>query len=194
GAAEMQSFPRVDDRVDADKLGAALDKVAFYLLLLRAVILRLGGDPERLVSDRALLVTPKNVGLSPVLSEQHVTARIVRAQRLLDNIPHAADVAASVPAGLSFGPVADQTMEEARRLDARRDLAARVGPCYPPNCLSTCGNARFCRERAARDGSPSVTGRVALRLLPGVPTLNRAEELSRGADPAAAEAPAAGLL
>ncbi|HKB40643.1 MAG TPA: hypothetical protein VKD72_29730, partial [Gemmataceae bacterium] len=85
--AEVKSFPRVDDKVDPDKLGAALDQVAFYILLLRAVILRLGGDPERLVSDRAILITPKNVGLSPVLSEQPVAPRIIRARRLLDNIP-----------------------------------------------------------------------------------------------------------
>ena len=192
--AEVKSFPKVDDRVDADKFGAALDQVAIYIHLLRAVVLRLGGDPERFVSDRALLITPRNVGMTPTLSQQRVANRISRVGKLLDSIPRAADVAASVPADLSFGPVIDRTADEARRLDVLHDVADRVGTCYTENCLSSCGNARFCRERAFRDGSPTVAGRVTLRLLPGVPTLGRAEELSHGAASAAEEAPAAALL
>ena len=41
------------------------------------------GDPTRLVSDRALLITPKNVGMTPTLSEQRVEARIRRVRKLL---------------------------------------------------------------------------------------------------------------
>src|SRR5262249_47168685 len=158
--------PKVDDKVDPDKLGAALDQVAFYILLLREAILRLGGDPEQLVSDRALLITPRNVGLSPVLSEQAVAPRLLRAPRLLDTTPRAAAPAASAPAGLSFGPVANTDAEEPRRLDVLHDLADRVGTAYGPSCLSTCGNARFCRERAFQAGSPCVSGPATLRLLP----------------------------
>jgi hypothetical protein len=192
--AEVKSFPKVDDRVDPDKLGAALDQVAVYILLTRDEVLRQGGDPERLVSDRALLITPRNVGLTPTLSEQRVEARVRRARRLLDQIPRAADVAASVPAGVSFGTVADTGVEERRRLDLLHDLADRVGTAYQPGCLATCGNARFCRARAFRDGSPCLAGTTALRLLPGVASLGRAEELTRGARPAGEEAPAAALL
>jgi hypothetical protein len=192
--AEVKSFPKVDDRVDPDKLGAALDQVAIYILLTRDEIVRQGGDPEGLVSDRALLITPRNVGLTPTLSEQHVGARVRRARRLLDQIPRAADVAASVPGGVSFGAVADTRADERRRLDLLHDLADRVGTAYEPSCLATCGNARFCRARAFRDGSPCLAGTTALRLLPGVATLGRAEELTHGARPAGEEAPAAALL
>jgi hypothetical protein len=192
--AEVKSFPKVDDRVDPDKLGAALDQVAIYILLTREEVLRQGGDPERLVSDRALLITPRNVGLTPTLSEQRVEARVRRAQRLLDKIPRVEDVAASAPSRVSFGPVADSQADERRRLDLLHDLADRVGTAYEPNCLASCGNARFCRARAFRDGSPCLVGTTALRLLPGVSTLGRAEELTRGAAPTAEEAPAAALL
>jgi hypothetical protein len=192
-AAEVKSFPKVDDRVDPDKLGAALDQVAFYILLTRDEVLHLGGDPERLVSDRALLITPRNVGLTPTLSEQRVDARVRRAQVLLDAIPRAADVAAA-PAGASFGPVADTSADPRRRLELLHELADRVGTAYEPGCLSTCGNARFCRARAFRDGSPCLAGAATLRLLPGVASLGRAEALTRGAAPAPAEAPAAALL
>jgi hypothetical protein len=193
-AAEVKSFPKVDERVDPDKLGAALDQVAIYILLTRNAVLRLGGDPERLVSDRALLVTPKNVGMTPTLSEQRVTRRIERSRKLLESIPDPGDVVASVPRGLSFGPVADTAAGERVRLDVLNDLADRVGTCYEPSCLSTCGNAKFCRERAFRAGTVTVAGTGAARLLPDVISLNRAEELTRGAPPSPAEAPAAALL
>jgi hypothetical protein len=192
--AEVKSFPQVDGRVDPDKLGAALDQVALYIYLARLEVARLGGYPERLVSDRALLITSLNVGLRPALSEQRVEARVRRVQRLLESIPRAADVAASAPAGLTFAPVADRTAEEPRRLGALNVLADKVGTAYQPGCLARCGNARFCRDRAVRAGSPCVAGTTALRLLPGVRTLHRAEELTRGAAPVAEEAPVAALL
>lgn len=192
--AEVKSFPKVDDRVDPEKLGAALDQAAVYIHLTREEVLRQGGDPERLVSDRAFLITPKNVGLTPTLSEQRVEARIRRVRKLLDTIPAAADVTASAPPGVSFGPIATKTAEEALRIDALHDLADRVGTAYEPSCLSTCGNARFCRARAFRDGSPCLSGTTTLRLLPGVATLGRAEELTRGARPAQEETAAAALL
>jgi hypothetical protein len=80
------------------------------------------------------------------------------------------------------------------RLDVLHDVADRVGTCYEPACLSSCGGARFCRERAFRAGTPNVAGSKAVRSLPGIATLDRADELSRGAAPARAEAPAAALL
>jgi hypothetical protein len=193
-AAEVKSFPKVDERVDPDKLGAALDQVAIYILLAREAVLTLGGDPERLVSDRALLITPKNVGMRPTLSEQRVTRRIARNRKLLQSIPDPADVVVSVPRGLSFGRVADTTSAERVRLHVLNELADRVGTCYEPSCLSTCGNAKFCRERAFRVGAPTVAGKGAAHLLPEILSLDRAEELTRGAAPSTAEGPAAALL
>jgi hypothetical protein len=192
--AEVKSFPKVDERVDPDKLAAALDQVAIYILFTREEVARLGFDSERYVSDRALLITPRNVGLTPTLSEQRVESRVRRARRLLDAVPRAADVAAAAPAGASLGPIADTRANEARRIDLLHDLADRVGTAYEPSCLSNCGNARFCRTRAFRDGSPCLSGTGALRLLPGVLTLGRAEELTRGGAPTLGEEATAELL
>src|SRR5262249_35303267 len=80
------------------------------------------------------------------------------------------------------------------RLAALHVLADEVGTCYAPGCLSSCGNARFCRDRAIQAASPSLWGSSAGRLLPGVADLRRAEQLSRGATPAPEERPAAALL
>lgn len=192
--AEVKSFPKVDDRVDPDQLGSALDQSAVYVLLTREAVAALGGDPEKLVSDRVMLITPRNVGLTPTLSEQRVTARVTRIRRVFAAVPSAADVAAATPADISFGPVADDKAGEQRRLATLHDIADRVGTAYTPGCLTTCGNARFCRARAVAAGSPCVSGTPAVRLLPEVLTLGRAESLTRGAAPTTAEAPAAALL
>jgi hypothetical protein len=192
--AEVKSFPKVDGRVDAEKLGAALDQVAIYILLARAEVERLGGDPAQLVSDHALLITPMNVGMTPTLSVQRVANRMARIEKLLASVSRVEDVAASVPAGLSFGPAADSNADEDKRLDSLSSVADRVGTAYKPACLTSCGNAMFCRERAFRQGLPCVAGTSAVRLLPGVSSLNRAEELTRGATPAPGEEPAADQL
>jgi hypothetical protein len=191
--AEVKSFPRVDDRVDPDKLGAALDQAAAYIHSARRVVADLGGDPAR-ISDRALIVTPNNVGMRPVLGELPVGRRIDRIAGLLETLPPAATVVAAAPAELSFGPAADSTRPEDERLAALHALADAVGTTYRPTCQGTCGNARFCRSRAAAVGSPCLAGMAAARLLPGVATLARADALSRGAAPAPAEGPAAALL
>jgi hypothetical protein len=192
--AEVKSFPKVDGRVDPEKLGDALDQVAVYALLARREVDRLGEDGERLVSDLALLITPRDVGLTPTLSVQSVRGRLARVEKLLASAPPAGDVAASVPAGLSFGPVGDARLPAEGRVARLHALADRVGTCYGPACLAGCGNAFFCRERAFRVGAPGLLGPGAARLLPGVGSLARAGDLSLGAAPGPEEAPAAGLL
>src|SRR5207244_3528862 len=57
-AGEVKSFPVVDEQADADKLGAALDQVSVYILLVKRTIETLGGDPT-IVSKDAMLFTPK---------------------------------------------------------------------------------------------------------------------------------------
>ncbi len=192
--AEVKSFPKVDDRVDPEQLGSALDQAAVYVMLTSNTVASLGGKPEKLVSDRVMLITPRNVGLTPILSEQRVSARVTRIRRVFAAVPNAADVASATPADVSFGPVADAKADEQSRLDTLHDIADRVGTAYTPGCLTTCGNARFCRARAVASGSPCVSGTAAERLLPDILTLGRAESLTRGAAPTAAEAPAAALL
>jgi len=191
---EVKSFPKVDGRVDPDKLGAAFDQAAIYLLLLRAAVASLGASPGALVSPEALLITPLNVAMRPALSRKDVSRQEARARRLLAAVPRVADVIAAAPAGTSFGPVADVKAAEPGRLHALNVLADKVGTDYAPDCLSGCGNARFCRERAFHAGAPCLTGSAAGRLIPNVATLHRAEELTRGVAPTPGEAAAAIIL
>jgi hypothetical protein len=192
-AGEVKSFPVVDGRADQDKLAAALDQVSIYILLTKQLVEEVGGDADT-VSAVALLITPMNVGLTPTLSVQDVSKRIARIQRLLAGIPDVPSIADSVPQGVTFATVADPKADETRRVDALHELAERLGTVYSAGCLSTCGNALFCRERAFRAGQPCVLGPQATRLLPGIETLQRAAELTAGAPPSQTEAAVAPQL
>jgi hypothetical protein len=192
-AGEIKSFPVVDGRAEPDKLAAALEQVALYILLVKHEVAALGGDPD-LVSTLAMLITPRNVGLTPpVLSVRDVARQIARAERLLAQVPAAAELAAALPPGAGFGPIADTKADPDRRVEVFHDLADRVGTTYKPSCQS-CGAVRLCRLRAFTAGAPPLAGTQAVRLLPGVRSLPRAAELAGGAPPTPAEAPAAAQL
>jgi hypothetical protein len=191
-AGEIKSFPVVDGRAEPDKLAGALEQVAFYILLAKQEVAALGGDRD-LVSTRAMLITPRNVGLTPVLSVIDVARQVARAERLLGQVPAAADLATAVPPGAGFGPVADTKADPARRVEVFHDLADRVGTAYKPSCQS-CGAVRLCRLRAFTSGAPPLAGAQAVRLLPGVRSLPRTAELAGGAPPTPAETPAATQL
>jgi hypothetical protein len=192
-AGEVKSFPVVDGRPEPDKLGAALDQVAVYILLTQELVADLGGDPDASVSMTAMLIAPRNVGLTPTLETQDVTARVRRVGTLLRESPPVGDLADGLPAGV-FGQIADTTADTSRRLEVLDSLVDRVGNKLTSGCLSTCGAARYCRARSVASGSPAIGGEQLVRLLPGVRSLPRAAELAAGAPPSTTEAAAAGQL
>jgi hypothetical protein len=192
-AGEVKSFPVVDGRPDPDKLGAALDQVAVYILLTQELIDRAGGNPDDAVSMMAMLIAPKNVGLAPTLETQDVANRVRRVRGLLGQTVPLLEIAAGLPAGI-FGQIADTNADPVARLDLLDSLAERIGTRPKSGCLSTCGAARYCRARSVATGSPVVGGDQIVRLLPGVSTLPRAAELAAGAPPTAIEAPVASQL
>jgi hypothetical protein len=189
---ENKSWPVVDGRpTDEDALGAALDQAATYILLGRRTLDQAGIDPER-VSGRAVLITPRNTGLAPVLHHQDVSNRIRRVERLLSAVPNVNDIAASVPASVSFDRVADASLPEETRLDSFAEVTEDLGRVYEPAaCLTSCGLAWACRRCVFAAGGPAIAGGPVAHALPGVGSLGRAAELGRGAPPSTAEAPAA---
>src|SRR5262249_41583175 len=147
-AGEIKSFPVIDGIGDPEKMGQALDQVSVYILLARQLVEELRGNPDS-VSATALLITPTNVGLQPTISVQNVSSRLQRADSILRGIPRAQDVVDAIPAQMSFGAVADKGRPPGERIEALDRMADRIGTTYRPECLSTCANARFCRQRAA---------------------------------------------
>jgi hypothetical protein len=193
-AGEAKSFPTVDGQADPEKLGAAVAQVSIYLLLLRDLVTELGGRAD-LVSDEALIITPRNAGLQPTLTTKRVGREIDRADRILRATPEAVELAADLSPDLAgFGPVSDKSADESERVEAAHALVEAVGNAYTPSCLSSCGLSRLCRQRAADGGDPARYGAPLVRLLPGVASLDRVCELAEGARPSLGEAPVAAEL
>lgn len=190
---EVKSFPVVDGRADPEKLGAALDQAAVYTMLARRAVDLVGGDPH-VISTRALLITPRNVGLTPMLSQQDISRRMDRVEELFARVPRIDELDDVFPAGATFAQVCETAGSAEARLEALDALAEAVGRAYGDSCLADCGLARFCRGRLQAAGDPAVCGSGLVRNLPGVPTLARAVALSRGAPPAGREEPVARQL
>jgi hypothetical protein len=192
---ENKSWPIVDGRpTDEDALGAALDQAATYILLGRRTLEQAGEDPSAL-SDEAVLITPRNTGLTPVLHKQSVKARIGRVERLLDAVPDVAELASSVPSTVTFDRVSDKQLSPEVRTDAFTEVAHMLGTVYRPgSCLASCGFARLCRKRAFAVGDPAIAGEAVAHALPGTGGLRRVAELARGAAPTDAERPAAEVV
>ena len=187
--AEVKSFPITDGRCDNDKLGAACEQAAWYVLLCQRALMDLKLPPDA-VSDNGFIILPNGVGLTPTLLIQNLAARVRRAERLLASTPTGEDILKAV-SGLQF-PAENADPQE--RLDTLEKMMDNIGTNYRPDCLQDCGMARLCRGRAQEAGLATMCGSSVVRLLPGVRTLPRAAELAIGAKPAPVEVHAAAAL
>ncbi len=183
---EVKSFPVVDGRADPEKLGAALDQASVYALLAMRAVDAVGGDPH-LISTKVLLITPRNVGLTPMLSTMQVSRRMERIEELFARVPDVREVGEMLPEGLTFDLVAEAAGNPDGRLEVLGSIAEALGVSYGDSCLADCGLARFCRSRLHAADDPAVCGRAMTRLLPCVATMARALELSHGASPVGRE-------
>ena len=185
---EIKSFPKVDGQVDAAALASALDQGALYTLLVERLLADLGLEAS-LVSRRLVLICPRNVAMTPCLSERDVSARMRRIERLLDGIPSAG--------AQPVAPFADAARATGRtvieRVAALEQICDQVGTCYGDACQS-CGMLRLCRERAHASGDVRSLGERRARELAGVPTLQRAVALAGGSTPTTPEVGAARTL
>ena len=172
---EVKSFPTVDGQADPDKIGAAVAQVSIYILLLRELVEKVGGNPD-LVSTQALLITAKNTGLQPTLCVKPVGREVDRARRILDQVPDVESMVGDLPAKIPSFETVTVGIESAR-LDRLSEIADAIGTEYRPACLSSCGLSRFCRERAHASGDPARMGGQLLRLLPGIDSIDRVSKL-----------------
>lgn len=93
---EVKSFPTVDGQADPEKVGSAVAQLAIYIVLLRRLVEKLGGEPK-LVSTEALLITPRNTGIQPTLTVKGVGREVERAERILDHTPGVLDLVGKLP-------------------------------------------------------------------------------------------------
>lgn len=172
---EIKSFPILDGSADPAKVGAAARQAAVYALALQ----RLGGS----VTDGALLVCPKDFANLPTAAVLDLRKQQAAARRQLARLTRVAEIAESVPEGVSFDP--DLPPEE---------LAAAVAAVpaeYDPQCLAGCELAFHCRSQSRAAGEVTALGRGTRGELGGIPTVQEALAAARGeagdpSDPAVA--------
>jgi hypothetical protein len=181
---EIKSFAIVDARADGAKVSAAAVQAAVYVLALRALMRRLGADEDR-VSHEVVLVCPENFSLRPTAVVLDVRKQISTVRRQLARLRSVAEVAAALPADLSFDPA----LPPVALIEALGTVAAR----YAPECLSTCELSMFCRDEAA--GTTAALGRPIREALGGIETVAEVLDLAAGRPtPADEDAEAAALV
>lgn len=186
--AEFKSWAKVDGQfADASKVGDALRQMGLYSLLVANLIEEVGGDPDNTLSDVGLLVTPRNVGLQLTGSKLSLARARAVAETTLAALPDPAGFEGEVDPSATFGAVADASTSDDDRLAALERVTDVYGTEYRQTCLSSCGLARFCRHKVRASGAPDICGSSVVRMLPAVPTLQRAYELAQGASPVGEE-------
>lgn len=181
---EIKSFAIVDGQADSAKVSAAAVQAAVYVLALRALLAELGHDPM-LVSHDVVLVCPRDFSMSPAAVVVDVRKQLATLKRQLARLASVNDLAAALPAGVSF----DVALPPAELIASLGRVEAR----YAPECLSACELAVFCRHEAA--GSTAALGRPVRDALGGVETVGEALALAAGTRlPTEEQAEAAALL
>jgi hypothetical protein len=146
-----------------------------------------GADPD-IVSSEGLLVTPKNVGLSLVGSVRDLKREMSVGEKTLNLLPDIDSFAGMVSPDEGFGKASvDSGSTPEDRVEHLDKLTDCFGTYYQASCLSSCGMAKFCREKLHLKGDPAVSGTSTVRFLPGVRSLDRAAELAAGASPTQSE-------
>lgn len=182
----VRSFAAVDGQADPGKVAEAAKQAAVYVLALRQM-LQTVGQPAGLVSDRFLLVLPKDFSNRPY-------GRLVDLRQQFDPVQHQLERLATVEsraAGLSPHATLDLSHDaEGQPVVSADDLVRTVEELphlYGPRCLDMCELSRYCRDSAVAEGDPAHLGSTVRDSLPGLENISTALALARGERNAAAE-------
>ncbi|UQX01287.1 hypothetical protein [Streptomyces sp. RerS4] len=173
---EIKSFPMIDGAADAAKVGAAARQAAVYALALERTAAKVEGAE---VGHRVLLVCPKDFSNLPTAALVDIRRERSVTVRQLERLTRVEELAAALPAGLTFDPT-----RPAEELTA---AVSAVSASYAPECLAACELAFHCRERARAAGEPTALGRSVRGELGGLTTVEAALAAAAGARPAAGE-------
>ncbi|MFJ3721101.1 hypothetical protein ACIPYQ_00840 [Streptomyces sp. NPDC090045] len=179
---EIKSFPMIDGAADAAKVGAAARQAAVYVLALEKTAGKLAGAE---VGHTVLLVCPKDFSNLPTAAPVDIRRERSVTRRQLDRLTRVEELAAALPAGLSFDP-ATRTTEELV------EAVAAVDAAYAPECLAACELAFHCRDRARTAGAVTALGRSVRGELGALTTVE--EALAAAAGAGCAEDPTAAAL
>ncbi|MFE4606755.1 hypothetical protein ACFRK5_00140 [Streptomyces niveus] len=175
----VRSFAAVDGQANAGKVAEAAKQAAVYVLAIRQT-LQASGLPIDLVSDRFLLVLPKDFTNRPY-------GRLVDLRQQLDAVQYQLDRLATVEsraAALSPEATLDLSHNAEGQPAASADQLLRtveeLPRLYGPRCLDMCELSRYCRDSAVNEHDPSHLGSGVRDSLPGLENTSTALAFARG--------------
>jgi len=173
---EIKSFPLVDGRADAGKVGATAWQGAVYIAAIQD-LLEANGMSTDLVSTELILMLPRNTALVPTMLKVDVLRHVRTLRRLLAGQDSIDELVAKLPAGLDLDL---DGLDEEQAKDRIAAVLKAIGTSYAPSCLESCALARYCRARAREAHDPRHLGVEVRGALAGVPTTERAARLAEG--------------
>lgn len=165
---ELRSYACLDGHADPTKVAGTARELAVTVLALREQAERLGADPDR-IRSQALLVLPRNFGLTPVGTRLDVAPQTRRLRWMLARLP--------------AEPLPVDPLRPGPPLAALAQLDARFGDGCPSCPLYT-----FCRGQEERSGSVARAGASVANLCGPVGTAADALALAHGERAAETEA------
>lgn len=176
---EIRDYPEIDGVLEPTRVGQTKREAAIALISARQVIEELRGDPAA-ISTKILLITPKQLLLTPVARVVDVSNQVTRLQMLIDRVPPTADVEDTLRDVPSLPAFPGDDPDE--RSAAMRGIWAAVSPLayrLGDGC-SSCALHRTCRDQARVHDTVQVLGAVATQTCGSVETITRALGLARG--------------
>ncbi|GAA3290273.1 hypothetical protein Dvina_02070 [Dactylosporangium vinaceum] len=174
---EIKSFAVIDGQADGGKVAAAAVQSGVYVLALRQLLHELDHDPAT-VSDRVILVCPKDFSNQAVATKLDVRRQLTVLKRQLRNMTRIDEVLANVSTDITFDLAPNRdghpTRPKGELCAALEDIPAR----YSPECLSTCEMSYFCRHEAR--GTTHALGKSVAEELGSIEWVETALQLAEG--------------
>ncbi|MFE2996872.1 hypothetical protein ACFXG4_17875 [Nocardia sp. NPDC059246] len=177
---EIKSLPIVDGQADAALVKSATTQACAYIIALRAMLAAVGIDDPDIVSDKVVLIGPKNFTNRPTGAFVDARNQVGNLARQLSRIERVGDQLDLLPEGLTFDLAENATGRPQRPRDELLAALDAVPAAYRPDCLNHCEMAYFCRSRARAAGSLDVLGSIVTEPLGGIDTVTMALGLARG--------------
>ncbi|MFE0189869.1 hypothetical protein [Streptomyces sp. NPDC059008] len=190
---EIKSFPMIDGSADAAKVGAAARQAAVYVLALEQVAGHAAAHTGRAVrvSDRVLLVCPKDFSNLPAAAAVDVRKQLATTRRQLTRLTRVEEIAAALPQGTTFDlRLADDGRTPTRPPEELAEAVEAVGAAYAPECLAACELAFHCRKRSRQEGAVEALGRGVRGELGGLGTVEEVLAAAASTDPGGLDDPA----
>lgn len=191
---EIKSFPIIDGQAETAAVKAAATQAAAYVVALRALLVEEGLDGDA-VSDRAILIGPRNFTSTPVGAMMHLPLEIASLERQLRRLDRIESVLDHLPDGLCLDLSENERREPVRTRAELTEHIDSIPPRYRPTCLRDCGMGKYCRAQARDESSLDVLGPTAREPLGGVETITMALGLADGSrEPGPEQVPIAAAL